>query len=96
MNLMFASDSVVWASWRYTAEQAPSVRHTNEVVAAYVACGGRMHLYAYLKKFGERALYRDTDRVIFVQKTDEPPLIECCDELGEMNSEVATREFRND
>jgi len=55
-----------------------------------------MHLYAYLKKFGERALYRDTDRVIFVQKTDEPPLIECCDELGDMNSEVATREFRND
>jgi len=45
VNLMFASDSVVWASWRYTdKEQAPSLRHTNEFVAAYVACEGRMHL----------------------------------------------------
>jgi len=35
VNLMFDSDRVVWASWRYTAaEQAPSLRHTNEVVAA--------------------------------------------------------------
>ena len=76
VNLMFASNSVVWASWRYTAEQAPSVRHTNEVVAAYVACGGRMHLYAYLDKLVERASHCDTDSVIFVQHTDEPPLIE--------------------
>jgi len=36
MNLMFASDSVVWATWRYTAEeQDPSLRHTNEFVDAY-------------------------------------------------------------
>ena len=58
VNLMFASYSVVWDSWRYTAEeQAPSLRNTNEVVAAYVACGGRMHLYAYLDKLGERVVY---------------------------------------
>jgi len=44
MNLMFDSDSIVWDSWRYTAEeQATSLCHTNEVVAAYVVCGGRMH-----------------------------------------------------
>ena len=30
MNLMFANHSVVWASLRYTDEQAPSLRHTNE------------------------------------------------------------------
>ena len=34
LNLLFASDSVVLASWRYTAEeQVPSLGHTNEVVA---------------------------------------------------------------
>ena len=39
VNLMFASESVVWASFRYKAEeQAPSLRHTNEVFHAYVAC----------------------------------------------------------
>jgi len=91
---MFASDSVVSASWRYTAEeQAPSLRHTNEVVAAYVACGGRMHLYAYMDKFGERALYCDTDSVIFVQKTYETPLIECGDALGDMTSELKANEY---
>ena len=66
----------------------PCLLHTNEVVAAYVACRGRMHLYAHLDKFGERALYCDTDRFIFVQKVDEPPLIECGDALGDITSEL--------
>ena len=80
VNLMSASDSVVCASWRYTAEeQAPSLRHTNKVVAAYVACGGGMHLYTHLDILGEPALYCDS--VIIVQKTDEPPLIKCGDAL---------------
>jgi len=56
---------------------------------AYVACGGRIHLYSYLHKLGERALYCDTDSVIFVQKTDEPPLIEYGDALGDMTSELS-------
>ena len=57
MNLMLASERFVWASRRYTAEkQAPSLRHTNEFVAAYVARGGQMQLYAYREKLGERAL----------------------------------------
>ena len=48
-----------------------SLRHTNDFVNAYVACGGRMDLYAHVDKLGERALYCVTDRIIFVQKTDE-------------------------
>ena len=43
-----------------------------------------MHLYVHLDKLVERALYSDTDRVIFVQKDDEPPLKECADALGDM------------
>jgi len=77
VNLLFASDSVVWASWRYIAEeQVPSLRHTNEVIVAYVAFGGRMHLYAHVNILGERALYCDTDSVIFVQIDGEPPLVQ--------------------
>ena len=52
-----------------------------------------MHLYAYLDKLGERALYCDTDSVIFVQKADEPPLIECGDALGDMTSELKANEY---
>ena len=91
---MFASHSVVWASWRYASEeQVPSLRHTNEVVGAYVACGGRLHLYDYLDRLGERALYCDTDSVIFVQKDGEPPLIQCGDARCEMTSELKGTEF---
>jgi len=48
-NLMFASDDVDWASWRFMAEEEiPSLRHTNEVIGAYVTAGARLHLYSYL------------------------------------------------
>ena len=74
MNLLFASDSVVWTSWRYTAdEQVPTLRHTNEVIAAFVACGGRMHLYAHLDKLVERALFCDTDSVYSFRRTANRP-----------------------
>jgi len=47
VNLIIASESVVWASWRYIAKEMPSLRHT-EVTAAYVACVDRMYLYSHL------------------------------------------------
>ena len=93
-SLLFASDSVVWASWRYTAEeQVPNLRHTNEFVGEYVACGGRMHLYAYLDRRGKQTLYCDKQSAIFVQKKDEPPLIECGNAFGDMTSELKVGEY---
>ena len=71
----------------------PSLRHTNDVVVAYVACGSRIRLYALLDKLGERALYCDTDSVIFVQKADEPHLIECGDAFGDTTSELKWNEY---
>ena len=71
LNLLFASDIVVWASWRYTAEeQVPTLRHTNEFVGAFVACGGRMN-NTLIYTLEQQALYCDTDSVIFVQKDCE-------------------------
>ena len=52
-----------------------------------------MHLYAYLDKLGERALHCDTDCVIFVQKTKEPPVIECGAVLGDTTSELKANEY---
>jgi len=46
MNLEFASHDVVWISWKYGAEEdVPSLRHTNEVIGAYIPVGARIHLY---------------------------------------------------
>ena len=52
-----------------------------------------MHLYAYLDNLGERALYCDADSVIFVQKTNEPPLIERGDALWDMTKKLKANEY---
>jgi hypothetical protein len=74
-NLLFANDTVVWASWRFAAEENdPSLAHTNEVIGAYITAGARIHLY--LDRLQERALYCDTDSVLYVQPIVGPRLVE--------------------
>jgi hypothetical protein len=71
-NLVFANDTMVWASWRFIAEEkVPSLGHTNEVIGAYVTAGARIHLYGYLDRLQERALYCDTDSVLYVQPDED-------------------------
>ena len=51
MNLVFASDDVVWITWKYgPEEQVPSLRHTNEVIGAYVTASARIRLYRYFNR----------------------------------------------
>ena len=86
---MFASDDVVWPSWRYIAEENfPNLRHTNEVIESYVTAGARINLYGYLESLQDRALYCDTDTIIYIQPTAEPPLVQVGDCLGGMTSEL--------
>ena len=41
VNLVFANEDVVWLSWKRGAEEdVPNLRHSNEVIGAYVT-GGR-------------------------------------------------------
>jgi len=42
---------------------------------------------------GERAIYCDTDSVIYIQPRDEPGLIETGDKLGDMTSELRTTDY---
>jgi hypothetical protein len=87
--LVFASDDVFCASWRYIAEEkVPILRHTNEVIGSYVTAGTRIHLYKYLDRLQQRALYCDIDSVIFIEPEDQPALIETGDCLGAMTSEL--------
>jgi hypothetical protein len=93
-NMLFATDDVVWIAWQYSSdERVPSLRHTNEVIGAYVTAGARIHLYSYLDKLQEKALYTDTDSVIYIQPRDEPVLVELGDNLGQMTSELKANEF---
>ena len=68
-------------------------RHTNQTIASFVPAGARLHLYGYLDKLKEHALYCDTDSVIFVQPRDEAALVQTGDCLGAMTSELKPREF---
>ena len=77
VNLVFASDDVVWASCFFVAEKEnPSLHHRNEVIGAYLTVGARLHLYSYLERLQKWAIYCDTDRVVYVQPRDEPALVE--------------------
>jgi len=73
-NLLFAGDEVVWVTWKYVEEEEnmPVLRHTNEVISAYVTTGARLKLYTCLdslrERERERVLYCDTYTVIFIQK----------------------------
>jgi hypothetical protein len=92
-NLVFPSDEIVWASWSFVEEDVPNLRHTNEVVGAYVTAGARLYLYSYLDKLQERAIYWDTDSVLFVQPSGEAALVETGDNLGAMTSELKPSEY---
>ena len=44
-TLLFASDDIVFASWRYNAEEkVHNLRHTNEFIGAYLTAGEEIHL----------------------------------------------------
>ena len=94
-NLLFASDGIDWASWRFIAEETiPSFRHTNEVIAAYVAADGRMCLYSYLERLQKRVIYCDTDSAFYIQEENESGgggLLECADNPGYKNERTETR-----
>jgi len=94
--MLFANDDVVWISLRYSADKrVPSLRHTNEVIGAYVTAGARIHLYGFLEKLQEKAIYCDTDSVIFRQPGPvcEPTLIKTGVNLGQMQSELKKDEI---
>jgi hypothetical protein len=93
-NMMFASDDVVCISWQYSSEErVPSLPHTKEVIGAFVTAGTRIHLYSYLDRLQDKTIYCDTASVIYVQPTDEPPIVVTGDKLGEMTSELKPNEI---
>jgi hypothetical protein len=50
-NVLFANDEVVWDSWRCVDEEKfLRLRHTNEVIGAFVTAGEHLHLYTYLDR----------------------------------------------
>ena len=84
------NDYTLYVFWRYNEEAAETLPVMNIVVATYTTAQARLKLYSYLEHLGERALYYDTDSIIYVNNRDmheyEPPtgtlLGETTDELS--------------
>ena len=57
-------------------------------MASFVTAGNRIHLYGYLDRLREKALYCDTDSVVYVQPRGEARLVETGDGLRAMTSEL--------
>jgi hypothetical protein len=83
----FVSEDMVEMRWKYKPDFVEVNSKTNVVIAAYTTAQARLKLYSYLEHLGPRALYADTDSVIFSTKTGEwkPAL---GDFLGDLTDEV--------
>ena len=74
-------------------ENVASLPNTNEVIGAYVPAATRIHLYSFLDRLEENAIYCDTNSVIFIQPSGESWPIATGDKLGDMQSELKPSEF---
>ena len=87
MGINFVSDEMVEMRYQYKEE----FRRTNVVIAAYTTAQARLKLYSYLEQLGPRALYADTDSVVYTSRPGEwKP--ELGDYLGDLTDEVPTTE----
>lgn len=86
-SVNFVSEESVEMRWKYKEDFVETSSKTNVVIAAYTTAQARLKLYFYLEKLGPRALYVDTDSVIFTtkQKESKPSL---GDYLGDLTDEV--------
>ena len=70
-NILFA-DEVVWVTWKNAEENMPVLRHTKEVIGAYVMTWARLKHFSYLDVLKEKAIYCDTVSVIYIQNVGNP------------------------
>ncbi len=76
-------------SYRYNKEFIPGSAYTNVVLAAFTTTLARLKLYDLLKILGKKALYMDTDSVIFISPKDSDPLHGYFgDNLGKVTDEI--------
>ena len=64
--------------------------NTNVVLASYVTAQARLKLYGYLQALGSRALYVDTDSVIYSQNPEQTELPTCV-YLGDLTDKCQGR-----
>jgi hypothetical protein len=87
MGVNFVSDETVEMRYQYKEEFVEESGRTNVIIAAYTTAQARLKLYSYLEHLGPRALYADTDSVVYSSKSGEWKL-ELGVYLGDLTDEV--------
>ena len=82
------NDDCLYVTYKKSKEFQTPALNTNVIIASYVTTHARLELYSYLERLEDRALYCDTDSIIYrhVEGMYNPPLSEfvggMTDELG--------------
>ena len=86
-NIRLINEEIVEVTYKEDGAFARVNPNTNVVVAAFTTCHARLKLYEVLEKLGDRAMYQDTDSVVFHTRPGdwEPPT---GDYLGQLTDEV--------
>jgi len=86
-TIKFVSEEMTRMDWKHNKDFMEASWRTDVVIAAYTTAQARLKLYSYLERLDTRAIYCDTDSVVFTVHPGqwEPEL---GDYLGELTDEV--------
>jgi len=86
-DVKFVTNEMVRLDWMYKQDFIQASGRTNVVVAGYATAQARLKLYGYLERLETRAIYCESDSLVFSVKSNEwePAL---GDYLGDLTDEV--------
>lgn len=87
-DIEFITEDTVMVKYRELREYSNPPAHASIIIAAYTTSYGRLHLYTYLEKLGDRVAYLDTDSVITTCKEGEYKP-ELSNDIGGMTDELS-------
>ena len=86
-DVNYVNEEMVEMRWKFREDFVETSPRTNVVIAAYTTSHARLKLYDDLEKLGARAMYCDTDSIIYTVRPGEKTL-PLGDYLGQLTDEV--------
>ena len=86
-DINFINNEMVEMRWKYMEDFVQSNPRTNVIIAAYTTSQARLKLYDDLDRLQERALYVDTDSIIY-RTGNAIDMLKTGDYLGQLTNEV--------
>lgn len=85
----FLNSEIALVQWKYHKDRKYFTRpgNVNVFIAAFTTCYARLTLYEYLQQLGSRALYADTDSVVYITQ-DGDEFLPTGDRLGSLKDEL--------